>query len=48
MDAVNSERQGDVAVIRLDDGKANALGFEIVDGLVYALLTAGFFGWLWP
>jgi hypothetical protein len=21
---------------------------EIIDGLVYALLTAGFFGWLWP
>ena len=28
---------GDVAVIRLDDGKANALGFEIVDGLLGAL-----------
>jgi len=35
--AVTSERQGDVAVIRLDDGKANALGFEIVDGLAGAL-----------
>jgi hypothetical protein len=21
---------------------------EMVDGLVYALLTAGTFGWLWP
>ena len=21
---------------------------EVVDGLVYALLTAGTFGWLWP
>lgn len=21
---------------------------DIIDGLVYALLTAGFFGWLWP
>ncbi|HET6628935.1 MAG TPA: hypothetical protein VFG91_04095 [Woeseiaceae bacterium] len=21
---------------------------EIIDGLVYGLLTAGFFGWLWP
>jgi hypothetical protein len=21
---------------------------EVVDGLVYGLLTAGTFGWLWP
>jgi hypothetical protein len=21
---------------------------EVIDGLVYALLTAGTFGWLWP
>jgi len=21
---------------------------EMIDGLVYALLTAGTFGWLWP
>ena len=21
---------------------------EVIDGLVYALLTAGMFGWLWP
>jgi hypothetical protein len=21
---------------------------EVVDGLIYALLTAGTFGWLWP
>ena len=21
---------------------------EIIDGLIYALLTAGTFGWLWP
>jgi hypothetical protein len=21
---------------------------EVIDGLIYALLTAGTFGWLWP
>ena len=21
---------------------------EVIDGVAYALLTAGFFGWLWP
>jgi len=34
---VEQERIGDVAVIRLDDGKANALGFEVLDGLLGAL-----------
>ena len=34
---VEQERIGDVAVIRLDDGKANALGFDILDGLLGAL-----------
>jgi enoyl-CoA hydratase len=34
---VEQERIGDVAVIRLDDGKANALGFESIDGLLGAL-----------
>ncbi|HEY5697250.1 MAG TPA: crotonase/enoyl-CoA hydratase family protein [Acidimicrobiales bacterium] len=34
---VEQERVGDVAVIRLDDGKANALGFDILDGLLGAL-----------
>lgn len=34
---MEQERVGDVAVIRLDDGKANALGFDIVDGLAGAL-----------
>jgi enoyl-CoA hydratase len=34
---VETERQGDVAVIRLDDGKANALGFDLVDGLAGAI-----------
>ena len=31
--------------------KGQTWGFtikEVVDGLVYALLTAGTFGWLWP
>jgi enoyl-CoA hydratase len=35
--SVSTERVGDVAVIRMDDGKANALGFELVDGLSGAL-----------
>jgi enoyl-CoA hydratase len=34
---VTREQRGDVAVIRVDDGKANALGFEVVDGLAGAL-----------
>jgi len=34
---VEQERIGDVAVIRVDDGKANALGFEVLDGLLGAL-----------
>lgn len=35
--SVELERVGDVAVVRLDDGKANALGFDLVDGLSGAL-----------
>jgi enoyl-CoA hydratase/carnithine racemase len=35
--SVQLERQGDVAVIRLDDGKANALGFDAVTALSDAL-----------
>ncbi len=34
---VETQREGDVAVVRLDDGKANALGYEAVDGLLGAL-----------
>jgi enoyl-CoA hydratase len=37
---VAQETIGDVAVIRLDDGKANALGFEAVEGLEEALAQA--------
>jgi hypothetical protein len=38
---------------RLSDGiwKGQLWGFvikEVIDGLVYSLLTAGTFGWLWP
>jgi hypothetical protein len=25
-----------------------SVAMDVVDGVVYALLTAGFFGWLWP
>ena len=34
---VTSERVGDVAVITIDDGKANALSFEVLDGVMSAL-----------
>jgi len=34
---VDYQRQGDVAVIRLDDGKANAIGFDLLDGVEAAL-----------
>ncbi len=34
---VDCQRQGDVAVIRLDDGKANAIGFDLLDGVEAAL-----------
>lgn len=38
---VQLERQGDVAVVHLDDGKANALGFDAVEGLADAVDRAG-------
>ncbi len=34
---VTLETHGDVAVIRIDDGKANALGHEVIDGINRAL-----------
>ena len=36
-DAVTTTTDGDVAVIRLDDGKANALSFDVLAGLSAAL-----------
>jgi len=39
-DPVSIERDGDVAVITLDDGKANALSFAVIDGLNDALAQA--------
>jgi enoyl-CoA hydratase/carnithine racemase len=38
---VELDIHGDVAVIRLDDGKANALGFDAVEGLDAAIDRAG-------
>ncbi len=35
--AVTTEIDGDVAVIRIDDGKANALGHGVIDGIGAAL-----------
>lgn len=37
---VTTTQDGDVAVIRLDDGKANALSFEVIAGLDQALEAA--------
>lgn len=37
---VTTRTEGDVAVVTLDDGKANALGFDVLDGLSDALRTA--------
>lgn len=37
---VRSEAHGDVAVITVDDGKVNALSFEVLDGLRAALADA--------
>lgn len=39
-DAVTATREGDIAVIRLDDGKANALNHEIIDTLDEAIREA--------
>ena len=39
-DAVTTTTDGDVAVIRLDDGKANALSFDVLAGLSAALDAA--------
>jgi enoyl-CoA hydratase len=39
-DAVQLTTEGDVAVISLDDGKANALSFDVLDGLDAALTQA--------
>ena len=37
---VSTKTVGDVAVITLDDGKANAISFEVLDGLNAALDAA--------
>jgi enoyl-CoA hydratase len=39
-DSVQLTTEGDVAVISLDDGKANALSFDVLDGLDAALTQA--------
>jgi enoyl-CoA hydratase len=39
-DAVTYELDGSIAVIRLDDGKANALSHQVIDGLDQALSRA--------
>jgi enoyl-CoA hydratase len=39
-DSVQLTTEGDVAVVSLDDGKANALSFDVLDGLDAALTEA--------
>ena len=39
--SIQYDLDGEVAILRLDDGKANALGPEILDGLAEALRRAG-------
>jgi enoyl-CoA hydratase len=36
-DTVSSTTEGDVAVIRVDDGKANALSFDLIEGVAEAI-----------
>jgi enoyl-CoA hydratase len=36
-DTVSSSTDGDVTVIRVDDGKANALSFDVIEGVAAAL-----------
>ena len=40
-DSPQYERDGDVAILRLDDGKANALGPDVITGLREGLSRAG-------
>ena len=40
MSAVTVEQQGDIAVITIDDGKANALSFDVIDALNTSLDAA--------
>ena len=40
MSAITIERRDQVMVIHLDDGKANALSFEMIEGIMAALAEA--------
>ncbi|NDH97839.1 MAG: enoyl-CoA hydratase, partial [Actinobacteria bacterium] len=37
MNAVTTERRDQVLVVYLDDGKANALSFDMIDGILTAI-----------
>ena len=39
-DTSNVERRGDVAILHLDDGKANALSFEMIAAIRRAVADA--------
>ena len=39
-DALTVERRGDVVIVHIDDGKANALSFELIDAIRAALAEA--------
>ena len=40
MNAVTTERRDQVLVVHLDDGKANALSFDVIDGILAAICEA--------
>ena len=40
MNAVTTERRDQVLVVHLDDGKANALSFDMIDGILAAIREA--------
>ena len=40
MSAITTERRDQVLVVHLDDGKANALSFDMIDGILTAIHEA--------
>ena len=40
MNAITTERRDQVLVVHLDDGKANALSFDMIDGILTAIREA--------
>ena len=40
---IDYDLQDDIAVIALDDGKANAVGYELIDGVNQSFFVIGYF-----